>query len=174
MASIASGKTSCTVKEKILVRLQAEVELQEEVTKLAAKRLAVRTLEADLMSTSNRSVRSSSMRSPDIKSPPTKIHRIGNGGGEPPNGDPNPDGGDVGSEHESYPSTAYKPSPAHPASPIVTEEEIMPPRQIELPVSALNAESLIRLQLFLPQAEEFNIHTPAEAQADTAFTAEKM
>ena len=137
MASIASGKSSCTVKENILFKLQAEVELQEEVTKLAAKRLAVRTLEADLMSTSNRSVRSSSMRNPDIKSPPTKIHRIGNGGGEPPNGDPNPDGGDVGSEHESYPSTAYKPSPApSPASPIITEEEIMPTRQVELPVNS--------------------------------------
>ena len=115
------------------------------------------------------------MRGPDIKSPPTKIHRIGNGGGEPPNGDPNPDGGDVGSEHESYPSTAYKPSPApSPASPIIAEEEIVPTRPIELPVNTINAESLIRLQLFPPQAEEFNIHTPAETQADTAFNAEKM
>ena len=127
MASIASGKTSCTVKEKILVKLQAEVELQEEVTKLAAKRLAVRTLEADIMSTSNRSQRSSSMRSPDIKSPPTKMHKIGNGGGRPPHGDPNPDGGDVGSEHESYPSTAYKPSPApSPASPIIPKKRLCP------------------------------------------------
>ena len=50
----------------------------------------------------------------------------------------------------------------------------MPTRPIELPVNTLNAESLIRLQLFLPQAEEFNIHTPAETQADTAFTAEQL
>ena len=172
MASIASGKASCTAKEKILVKLQSEVIIQEEVTKLAAKSLAVRMLEADIMSTSNRS---SSVRSPGIKSPPTKIHRVGNGGGEPPNGDPNPDGGDVGSEHESYPSTAYKPSPApSPASPIIAEEEIMTTRQVELSVNTLNAESLIRLQLFPPQAEEFNIHTPAETQADTALNAEKM
>ena len=50
----------------------------------------------------------------------------------------------------------------------------MPTRQVELPVYTLNAESLIRLQLFPPDAEEFNIHTPAETQEDTAFTAEKM
>ena len=56
MASIASGRTSCTVKGNISVRLQAEVELQEEVTKLAAKRLAVRALEADFMSTSTEQV----------------------------------------------------------------------------------------------------------------------
>ena len=62
MASVASGKTSCTVKEKILEKLQAGFVLQAEMTKLAAKRLAVRTLEADIMSTSNRSVRSSLMR----------------------------------------------------------------------------------------------------------------
>ena len=40
MASVASGKTSCTDKEKTLMKLQAEVVLQEEVTRLAAKRLA--------------------------------------------------------------------------------------------------------------------------------------
>ena len=177
MASIASGKTSCTVKEKVSNKLQAEVELQEGVTNHAAKRLAVRTLEAGIMSTSNRSVRSSSMRCPDAKSPPTKIHRVGNGGGGPPDGDPNPDGGDVGSEHESYPSTAYKPSPApSPAPPIIAEEEITTTTtsQVELPVDMLNAESLIRLQLFPPQAEEFYIRTPAEMQADTAVNAENM
>ena len=83
MASVASGKTSCTDKEKILVKLHAEVVLQEEVTRLATKRLAVKTLEAEIMSTSNSSVRSSSLRSPDILSPPMKVHRIGNGGGGP-------------------------------------------------------------------------------------------
>ena len=40
-------------------------------------------------------------------------------------------------------------------------------------MSTLNAESLIRLQLFPPQVEEFNINTPAETQADTALNAEK-
>ena len=173
MASVASGKTSCTVKEKLLEKLQAEVLFQEEVTKLAAKRLAVRTLEADIMSTSNRSVRSSSMRSPDIQSPPTKMHRVGNRGGEPPDGDPNPDGRDVGSEHESYPSTVHKPCPAPSPAPPIVEEEGTTTSQVELPVSTLNAESLIRLQLFPPQVEEFNINTPAETQADTALNAEK-
>ena len=151
MASVASGKASCTVKEKISEKLQAEVVLQEEVTKLAAKRLAVRTLEADIMSASNRSVRSSSMRSLDVQSPPTKILRVGNGGGGPPDGDPNPDDGDVGSEHESYPSTAYMPSPAPPPAPPIVEEEIATTSQVELPVNTLNAESLIRLQLFPPK-----------------------
>ena len=83
MASVASGKTSCNDKERIIMKLQAEVGLQE-VTKLAQKRLAMKTLEADIMSTSNRSVRSSSMRSPEILSPPVKAHRIDNGGGGPP------------------------------------------------------------------------------------------
>ena len=40
-------------------------------------------------------------------------------------------------------------------------------------MDTLNAGSLMRLQLFPPQAEEFDIHTPAETQADTAFSAEK-
>ena len=62
MASVASGRTSCTDKERRLMKLQAEVVLQEEVTRLAQKRLAMKTLEAQIMSTSNRSVRSSSMR----------------------------------------------------------------------------------------------------------------
>ena len=125
------------------------------------------------MSTSNRSVRSSSMGSPDIQSPPTKMHRVGNGGGEPPDGDPNPDGRDVGSEHESYPSTVHKPSPAPSPAPPIVEEESTTTSQVELPVGTLNAESLIRLQLFPPQVEEFNIYIPAEPQADTALNAEK-
>ena len=91
MASIASGRSGYTAKEKNLVKLQAEVKHQEEVTKLATKRLALATLEA---TSTKGSVRSSTMRSPDIKEPPTKIHKTlvqitGNGGWEP-QGDPNP------------------------------------------------------------------------------------
>ena len=139
MASVASGKVSCTEKEKLLEKLQAEVLLQEEMTKLAAKRLAVRTLEADIMSTSNRSVRSSSMRGPDIQSPPAKMRRVGDGGGEPPDGDPNPDGRDVGSEHESCPSTVHKPSPGPFPAPPIVEEESTTTSQVELPVGTSNA-----------------------------------
>ena len=73
MASDVSGRTSCTNEEKELVKLQAEVVLQEEVTRLAQKRLAMKTLEAEIQSTSNTSVRSSVMRSPDIHSLPMKI-----------------------------------------------------------------------------------------------------
>ena len=101
------------------------------------------------------------------------MHRVGNGGGEPLDGDPNPDGRDVGSEHESYPSTVHKPSPALSPAPPIVEEESTTTSRVELPVSTLNAESMIRLQPFPPQGEEFNIYTPAETQADTALNAEK-
>ena len=120
MASVASGRTSCTDKERRLMKLQAEVVLQEEVTRLAQKRLAMKTLEADIQSTSSRSVRSPSMRSPEILSPPMKVHRVGNRGGGPP--DDSLDGADISSEHESYPSTVHEPSPSpSPAPPIVEE-----------------------------------------------------
>ena len=132
MASVASGKTSCTDKERRLMKLQAEVVLQEEVTRLAQKRLAMKTLEADIQSTSSRSVRSPSMRSPEILSPPMKVHRVGNGGGGPP-GD-NPDGGDVSSEHESYPSTVHKPSPSPSPAPPIVEEASTTTSRVELPV----------------------------------------
>ena len=56
MASDVSGMTSYTSKERELVKLQAEVTLQEEVARLAQKRLAVKVLEAEIQSTSNRSV----------------------------------------------------------------------------------------------------------------------
>ena len=75
MASDVSGMTSYTRKERELVKLQAEVTLQEEITRLAQKRLATKALEAELQSTSNRSVRSCDMRSPDILSPPMEIHK---------------------------------------------------------------------------------------------------
>ena len=77
MASDVSGMTSHTSKERELVKLQAEVALQEEVTRLAQKRLAIKVLEAEIQSSSNRSVRSCDMRSPDILSPPMKIHKAG-------------------------------------------------------------------------------------------------
>ena len=146
MASGASGKTSCTDKERRLRKLQAVVTLQEEVTRLAQKRLAMTSLETERMSTSNRSVRSSAMRSPEIQSPPMKIHRVGNGGGGPLGDDPN--GIDNTSEHEPCPPTVYKPSPLpSPASPLVEEASTTTSR-IELPVDTLNEESLIRLQYF--------------------------
>ena len=120
MASAASGRTSCTDKERNFMKLQAEVVLQEEATRLAQKRLTRKSLEAELMSTSNRSVRSSAMRGPGIQSPPMKVHRVGNGGGGPPDDDP--DWKDISSEHEPYPSTVYKPSPSpFPAPPVVEE-----------------------------------------------------
>ena len=172
MASVASGRTSCTDEERILMKLQAEVVLQEAVSRLAQKRLAMKSLEAEHMSTSNRSVRSSAMRSPGIQSPPIKIHRVGNGGGGPPDDDP--DGNDISSEHESYPSTVYKPSPSPSPAPPIVEEESTTTSRIELPVNTLNEESLIRLQLFPPQAEEFSIHTPAMSSIDPAVNAEKM
>ena len=133
------------------MKLQAEVTLQEEITRLAQKRLAIKTLEAEIQSTSNRSVRSCDMRSPDILSPPMKIHKAGKGGGGPP--DDGPNGDVVSQENDSCPSTVYKPSPsASPAAPIIEEASTTTSR-VELPVSTLNEESLIRLQLFLPQTQ---------------------
>ena len=154
------------------MKLEAEVVLQEEVRRLAQKRLAMKTLEADIMSTSRRSVRSSSLRSPEILSLLMKIHEVGNGGGGPP--DDNPDGEDISSEHESYPSKVYKPSPSPSPAPPIVEEAGTTTSRIELLVSTLNEGSLIRLQLFPPQVEEFNIHIPAMGSVDPAFNAEKM
>ena len=113
------------------------------------------------------------MRGPEIQSPPMKNHRVGNGGGGPPNDDPN--GNDITSEHESRPSTVYKPSPSpSPAHPIVEEASTTTSR-IELPVNTLSEESLIRLQLFPPRVEEFDIRTPAMSRSvDPALSAEKM
>ena len=48
MASVASGKTSCTDREMRLKKSQAEVVLQEEVTRRAQKILAMTSLEAEL------------------------------------------------------------------------------------------------------------------------------
>ena len=53
MASVASGRTSYTAKEKNLVKLKAEIYHQEEMTKLTAKRLALATLEADIQQAPN-------------------------------------------------------------------------------------------------------------------------
>ena len=181
MASIASGRSSYTAKEKNLVKLQAEVQHQEEGTKLATKRLALATLEADITSTKG-SVRSSTMRSPDVKEPPTKMHKtrvqiIGNGGWKPPD-DPNPgpdqqDEGDDEDNTDSCPSTVHKPSPKpDPASPIIGVEEVMPTPQVELPI--LSAEALARHQLLPPEAEEFRIHTPAASLVEPAHDAEKI
>ena len=86
------------------------------------------------------------MRSPEIQSPATKVYKVGNGGGGPPDDDP--DGNDVSPEHESCPSTVYKPSPS-PSAPIV--EASTTTSRVELPVNTLSEESLIRLQLFSPQ-----------------------
>ena len=95
-----------------------------------------------------------------------KIHKAGKGGGGPP--DDSPNGDDVSQENDSCPSTVYKPSPsASPAAPIIEEASTTTSR-IELPVSTLNEESLIRLQLFPPQTHEFSIHTPVMSSADTA------
>ena len=71
---------------------------------------------------------------------------------------PGPVGGDTSSEHESYPSTVHKPSPSPSPAPRIVEEASTSTSRVELPVSALNEESLIRLQLFPPQVEEFSIH----------------
>ena len=180
MASIASGRSSHTAKERTLVKLQAEVKHQEEVTKLATKRLALATLEADIISTKG-SVRSSTMRSPDIKEPPTKMHKtrvqiVGNGGWEPPNDpDHDPDHNDEDDEDgtDSCPSTVHKPSPRQdPASPIIGAEEVMPTIPVELPI--LNAEALARHQLLPPETEEFRIHTPAASYIEPAPDAEKI
>ena len=100
-----------------------------------------------------------------------KVRRVGNGGGGPP--EDNPDGEDISSEHESYPSAVYKPSPSPSPAPPIVEEASTTTSRIELPVSTLNEESLIRLQLF-PPLEEFSIHTPAMSNIDPAFNAEKM
>ena len=95
-----------------------------------------------------------------------KIHEAGNGSGGPP--DDGPNGDDVSQENDSCPSTVYKPSPSpSPAAPIIEEASTTTSR-IELPVSTLNEESLIRLQLFPPQTQEFSIHTPVMSSADTA------
>ena len=150
MASDVSGVTSYTNKERELKKLQAEVDLQEQVTRLAQKRLAMTVLEAEIHSTSNRSVRScESMISPVILSPPLKIHKSAKGSGGPPEDDPN--GDDEEPEDDSCPSTVYKPSPS-PSAPIVEEASTTTSR-IELPVdaNALRAESLRRLQLFPPK-----------------------
>ena len=78
-----------------------------------------------------------------------KKHKAGNGGGGPP--DDGPNGNDVSQEHDSCPSTVCKPSPsASPAAPIMEEASTTTSR-VELPVSTLNEESLIRLQLFPPK-----------------------
>ena len=80
MASDVSGMTSYTSKERELEKMQAEVALQEEVARLAQKRLAMKVLEAEIHNASNRSARScESMRSPVILSPPLKIHKVANG-----------------------------------------------------------------------------------------------
>ena len=112
MASVASGVTSSTKYERELEleKLNAEVILQEEVTKLAAKRLAVQALklENEIKSASSRSWRTtSSMRSPDIRRP-EKIAKINNGGGGPPHNGPDPDDADVKSD--SSPLTMTRPS----------------------------------------------------------------
>ena len=172
------AKLAVPTKTRILMKLQAEVVLQEEVTRFAQKILAMMTLEADIMSTSNRKVRSSSMGSPEILSPPMMVHRIGNGGGDI-NGGYNPmitltQTEEICSEHESYPSTVHKPSPSPSPAPPVVEEASTTTSRVELPVGALNDESLIRLELFPPQVEEFSIHTPAMSSVDPAFNAEKM
>ena len=164
MASDISGMTSYTSKERELVKMQAEVTLQEEVARLAQKRLAMKVLGAEIQSASNRSVRScDNMRSPDILSLPLKIHKAGNGGGGPP--DDGPNGNDDNPEEDSCPSTVYKPSPsASPTAPIIEEASTTTSR-IELPINTLSEESLRRLQLFPHQAEEFSIHTPVPSNA---------
>ena len=77
MASDVIGMTSYTSKERELVKMQAEVNLQEEVTRLAQKRLAMTVLEAEIHSASNRSVRScENMRSHEILSPPLRCIKL--------------------------------------------------------------------------------------------------
>ena len=172
MASDVSGMTSYTTKERELVKMPAEVAPQEEVTRPAQKRLAMKVLEAKIHSVSNRSVRScENMRSPDILSPPLKIHKVANGGGGPP--DDGPSGNDNNPEEDSCPFTVYKPSPSpSPTAPIVEEASTTTSR-IELPINTLNEESLRRLQLFLQQAEEFSIHTPVPSDAEKIVLAQQ-
>ena len=172
MASDVSGMTSYTSKERELVKMQAEVTLQEEVTRLAQKRLAMKVLEAEIQSTSNRSLQScEDMRSPDILSPPLKMHKPGNGGGGPPDDGPNGNGDNQ--EADLCPSAVFTPSPsASPAAPI--EEASTTTSRIELPVSNLNEESLRRLQLFPHRAEGFSIHIPIPSNVDSVHNAEKM
>ena len=97
---------------------------------------------------------------------------MGNGGGGPPDNDL--DGNDISSEYESYPSTVYKPSPSPSPAPPIVEEASTTTSRIQLPVNTLNEESLIRLQLFPPQTEEFSTYTPAMSSIDPANNAEKM
>ena len=106
----------------------------------------------------------------------TLVQITGNGGWEP-QGDPNPgpDPSDEGDEDrsDSYPSTVHQPSPKpDPALPIIGVEEVMPTTQVELPI--LSAEALARHQLLPPEAEEFNIHTPAVSYVESAHDAEKI
>ena len=172
MASDVSGMTSYTSKERELVKMQAEVTLQEEVTRVAQKRPAMKVLEAEINSASNRSVRScENMRSPEILSPPLKMYKAANGSGGPPDDGPNGNDGDP--EEDSCPSTVYKPSPSpSPTAPIVEEASTTTSR-IELPTSTLNGESLRRLQLFLQQAEEFSIFTPVQSEAEKMVLAQQ-
>ena len=172
MASDVSGMTSYTSKERELVKMQAEVSLQEEVTRLAQKRLAMKVLEAEIHSASNRSVRScENMRSPEILSPPLKMHKAANGSGGPP--DDGPNGNDDEPEEDSCPSTVYKPSPSpSPSAPIVEEASTTTSR-IELPINTLNEESLRRPHLFPQQAEEFNIFTPVQSEVEKMVLAQQ-
>ena len=106
----------------------------------------------------------------------TLVQITGNGGWEP-QGDPNPgpDPSDEGEEDrsDSYPSTVHKPSPKpDPASPAIGVEETMPTIPVELPI--LSAEALARHQMLPPEAEEYNIHTPAVSYVESAQDAEKM
>ena len=55
----------------------------------------------------------------------------------------------------------------------VVEEASETTSRIELPVNTLSEESLIRHQLFPPQAEEFSMYTPAVSSVDPALNAEK-
>ena len=154
------------------MKTQAEVTLQEEVTRLAQKRLAMKVLEAEIHSASNRSVRScDNMRSPDILSPPLKIHKVANGGGGPP--DDGPNGNDDNPEEGSCPSTVYKPSPSASPTATIIEEASTTTSRIELPIDTLNEESLRRLQLFPQQAEEFSIHTPVPSNAEKMVSAQQ-
>ena len=154
------------------MKLQAEVTLQKEGPRLAQKRLAIKVLVVEVQHTSNRSVRSCDMRCPGILSPPIKMHKAGKGGGGPP--DDGPNGNDASQENDSCPPTVYKPSPsASPVAPIIEETNTTTSR-IELPVSTLNEESLIRLQPFPPQTQEFSIHTPVVSSVDSAQHTDKM
>ena len=165
MASDVIGMTSYTSKERELVKMQAEVTLQEEVTRLAQKRLGLKVLEAEILRSCE------NMRSPEILSPPLKMHKDANGGGGPPDDGPNGNGDNP--EEESCPSTVYKPSPSpSPTAPIVEEASTTTSR-IELPVNTLNEESLRRLQSFLQQAEEFSIYSPVPSDAEKIVLAQQ-